>query len=97
MSQPLYRRIVHGYCEQIFDEFGNCLSQEFVALEAQPVERRYIAPEGPAEDNQTLEDDELIEHPEDLKEIESVEKNWPYDMVQPKLMKPKMPVSAAAK
>jgi hypothetical protein len=83
MAQPLYRRIVHGYVEQVYDALGTCVSQEFVALESQPVERRYVAPADAEAAEDELEDDELIEHPDDLETIEQVERFQPYDMVQP--------------
>lgn len=81
MAKPLYKKIVQGFCEQVYDEAGNCVSQEFLTYDEEPVERRYIRLED--EENDGLEDDELIEHPEDLKMLVEREKFFPYEMSQP--------------
>jgi hypothetical protein len=90
MGKPFYRKIVQGYIEQVYDEEGNCLSQEFFPHESAPVDRRIIRGEDENVTDGELEDDEVIEHPEDIAALESVEKFCGTDLVQPK--PPKKPV-----
>jgi hypothetical protein len=83
MAKSLYTKIVQGCVEQVYDDNGNCLSQEFVPFEGAPVDRRIMRAEGEQIEEGDLENDEVIEHPEDIAAIEAVEKFQSFDMVQP--------------
>lgn len=82
-----YKKIVHGFVEQTFDDSGRCIEQEFSPLDNAPIERRFILPEGLKEsdlEEGEMGDDELIEDPELLAEVEAQEKFFGFDMIQPK-------------
>jgi hypothetical protein len=87
MSKELYYKVIQGWVEQVYDEDGNCLRQEFVANESEPVERRIIVPEDAEPEEGELEDGELIEHDEDIADLESRERFVEASMIQPILPK----------
>ena len=80
----LYSKILHGWVEALYDLDGNCLALKFVQNESEPVERRARreASDGPQQPDE-LEEDELIEEPSTLEEIEGLEKFVDIKMVQP--------------
>ena len=63
-----YTKITQGWVEQVYDDEGNCIEQEFVPTD--DVDRRDAL-------------DESIEDVEWLAEIESKEKHCPFYMIQP--------------
>jgi hypothetical protein len=79
---PFYRKVVQGLCEQVYDQNGYCISQSFTPLDAEDVERRIVRQEDQVADGE-LEDDETIEHPEDIEYILQIEKHCDFEMVQP--------------
>jgi hypothetical protein len=85
-----YTKTIHGFVEQHYNDEGACVSQEFRVMENQPVERRYILPDWIDEqdlEEDELGDDELIEDPDLLAELEATEKHFPTEMLQPKTQK----------
>jgi hypothetical protein len=76
----LYAKEIQGWCEQIYDMHGNCISQRFVAKDSEPIVRRVQLKEGELPQVGELEDEEVIEHPEDLAYLESIEKHCPMEM-----------------
>lgn len=83
MSRPLYTRVTEGVVEQIYDDLGNCVGQQFVPFEGKPIDRRVIRLDDEEVGEEELQHDEVIEHEDDIKELESREKFFPFDMVQP--------------
>jgi hypothetical protein len=70
-----YVKIIHGWVEQVYNLDGHCVEQKFVQNDSAPVERRALRED--MDGDQTtdqLEDDEIIEHSEDVEYIESREK-----------------------
>jgi hypothetical protein len=79
---PFYCKVVQGVVEQIYDQNGYCISQEFMPLDSADVDRRIIR-NSDTEIEGELEDDEVIEHPEDLEYIMQIEKFQDFDMSTP--------------
>lgn len=79
-----YVKVIQGWCEVLYDFDGNPLACKFTQDDSKPVDRRALREEadGPQTPEQ-LEDDEVIEHVEDLEYIESKEKFFDLQMVQP--------------
>ena len=83
MSKPFYIKCIQGVVEQVYDEDGYPLSQTFIPLDSAEVDRRIVRDEdAPLEDGE-LEDDEVIEHPEDIEALLQIEKHCELEMVQP--------------
>jgi len=66
----IYLKIIHGWVAQHYDsETGDCVQQEFIPDETEPVKRQ---------------DENGDEFPEDqVTELANIEKDAPTDMVQP--------------
>ncbi len=80
---PFYVKVTTGLVEQVYDQHGYCISQEFMPIDSAEVERRIIRDETEGIGKDELENDEIIEHPEDLEYIMQIEKHCPFDMVPP--------------
>lgn len=83
MSRPLYTKVTEGVVEQIYDDEGQCVGQQFVPFEGKATDRRMIRLDGEEVGPDDLDNDEIIDHPEDIKALEERERFQPYDMVQP--------------
>lgn len=85
MAKPLYTKVIQGCVEQLYDDDGNCVSQEFVPFDGAPVDRRIYRPDDDPDEvpEGELAHDELIEHPDDIAWIESREKFCDTGMTQP--------------
>jgi len=77
--------------EQVYDHQGYCISQQFLTLETADVDRRIIREISDDIDDSELEDDEVIEHPEDIEAILQIEKFCDYEMVLPTPPPPQLP------
>ena len=80
----LYVKVIKGWCEITYNFEGKPLSTKFVQNESEQIERRAQrdASDGEQKEGQ-LEDDELVEHPDDIEYLESKEKYCHLEMVQP--------------
>ncbi len=83
MSQPFYVKCTQGIVEQVYDVNGYCISQTFIPLDSADVDRRICRSDEEQLEDGELEDDEVIEHPEDLEAIMQIEKHCDFEMVQP--------------
>ena len=83
MGQPFYIKVVQGVVEQLYDDEGNCLGQQFLPMESADVDRRIVRDEDAALDDGELENDEVIEHPDDIEALLQIEKFQAFEMVQP--------------
>lgn len=71
----LYTKVLHGWMELTYDFNGNCQSLEWVQNDSMPVERRALREESDGKQTESqLEDNEIIEHEDDLAFLESKEK-----------------------
>ncbi len=80
---PFYIKVIQGVVEQVYDHDGYCISQQFLPMESADVDRRIVMPETVEIGDGELEDDEIIEHPEDIEAILQIEKHCDFEMMQP--------------